>query len=103
MPLTDRIIDAGPYEPGQVLPPELVREVFKTGELNALRDELVAARQMRELLTDLADPDPCWFDHHGYCQAHGWMATDPHCPHARAKELLAELSQRADEHTEVCR
>lgn len=59
--------------------------------------------QIAELLDDLTDPDPCWFDHHGYCQAHGWMATEPRCPHARAKDVLAELSRRADEHTEVCR
>lgn len=61
------------------------------------------ADQIVELLLDLTDPDPCWFDHHGYCQAHGWMATDRRCPHARAKELLAELNRRADEHTEECR
>lgn len=42
----------------------------------------------RGLLEDLADPDPCWYDHHGYCQAHGWLQTDPKCPHLRAKELL---------------
>lgn len=44
---------------------------------------------LRELLEHLTDEDPCWFDHHGYCQAHGWMETEPRCPHARAKELLA--------------
>lgn len=43
--------------------------------------------ELRELLADLTDPDECWFDHHGYCQAHGWMQTDPPCPHARAKQL----------------
>jgi hypothetical protein len=46
--------------------------------------------ELRELLQDLIDPDPCSFDHHGYCQAHGWMSTSPRCPHARAKELLGE-------------
>lgn len=39
------------------------------------------------LIRDLTDPDPCWFDHHGHCQAHGW--TDPgECPHRRATRLL---------------
>lgn len=47
-----------------------------------------AADHLIELIQDLADPDPCTFDHHGYCQAHGWMATDPHCPHARARDVL---------------
>jgi hypothetical protein len=42
-----------------------------------------------DLLDDLTDPDDCWYDHHGYCQAHFWLATDPRCPHARAKDILA--------------
>lgn len=41
------------------------------------------------ILADMVDPDPCWYDHHGYCQAHGWTQTEPRCPHARARELLA--------------
>lgn len=48
------------------------------------------ARRIVDLLRDLTDPDPCTFDHHGYCQAHGWMATEPRCPHARAKEMLGD-------------
>lgn len=40
------------------------------------------------LLAELTDPDPCRFDHHGYCQAHGYFETEPKCPHARAKDLL---------------
>ncbi|MEU8829312.1 hypothetical protein [Streptomyces sp900116325] len=46
--------------------------------------------QPLELLRELVDPDPCYFDHHGYCQAHGWMTVEPACPHARTKELLAD-------------
>ena len=53
-----------------------------------------AAADIQQLIVDLTDEDPCRFDHHGYCQAHGWMATDPRCPHARAKELLAEGDAR---------
>lgn len=40
------------------------------------------------LIRDLADPDPCTYDHHGHCQAHGWFAYDRRCPHARAQDLL---------------
>jgi hypothetical protein len=47
---------------------------------------------IRELIRDLTDPDDCWFDHHGYCQAHGWTDLDRRCPHARAKELLENES-----------
>jgi hypothetical protein len=44
--------------------------------------------ELLELVRDFLDPDPCWFDHHGYCQAHGWFDTDPACPHGRARRLL---------------
>lgn len=40
------------------------------------------------IIRDLVDPDACWYDHHGYCQAHGWTDTEPICPHARAKDFL---------------
>ncbi|WP_162602947.1 hypothetical protein [Streptomyces sp. CS090A] len=47
------------------------------------------------LVADFIDPDPCHFDHHGYCQAHGWFATDPGCPHGRAKALGLEETEEA--------
>jgi hypothetical protein len=47
--IADRVIDAGPYAAGQTLPVELVRDVFKTAELNELRAELIAGRQARGL------------------------------------------------------
>ena len=31
------------------------------------------------------DPDPCEYDHHGYCQAHS--LDERPCPHERAAEL----------------
>lgn len=51
-----------------------------------------------ELLEDLVDQDECWFDHHGGCQAHGYLSLEPgeRCPHAEAKELLAALPERTD-------
>ena len=47
--------------------------------------------QVKQLLRDMTDPDNCWFDHHGGCQAHGYLSLQPgeKCPHAEAKELLA--------------
>lgn len=46
------------------------------------------------LLGDMVDPDPCWFDHHGGCQAHGYLSLDngERCPNAEATELLARLN-----------
>lgn len=50
----------------------------------------VAVDSLLDLIDDLRDPDPCWYDHHGYCQAHGWTDTEPECPHARAQRILAK-------------
>jgi hypothetical protein len=62
-----------------------------------------AVHRLTIALTNLVDPDPCGdYDHHGECQTH--MATvRGRCAHADARQLLAELDRRADEHTEVCR
>lgn len=53
------------------------------------------------LIADFVDPDPCYYDHHGYCQAHGWTDTEPRCPHARAKELLAQQPARTEGENEA--
>lgn len=47
-------------------------------------------RELEGLIGDLADPEPCHYDHHGYCQAHWWFHIDLKCPHARARELTGE-------------
>ncbi len=39
-------------------------------------------------LQDLIDPDDCSLDHHGHCQAHGWLK-DGLCPQFRAKAAIA--------------
>lgn len=51
--------------------------------------------ELLELVRDFLDPDSCHYDHHGYCQAHGWFATEPACPHARARKLLGETGGSA--------
>jgi len=45
------------------------------------------------IIIDLIDEDDCYFDHHGYCQAHGWPDKGFTCPHARGKMLLKELKE----------
>ncbi|MFE7744456.1 hypothetical protein [Nocardia sp. NPDC057455] len=59
-----------------------------------LADELV---QLRRLVADFVDPDDCWFDHHGGCQAHGYLSLEPGeiCPHEEAKQYLAEVNADA--------
>jgi len=40
-----------------------------------------------KILLDLREDEPCRFDHHGNCQAHGWFGIDK-CPQARIVELM---------------
>lgn len=69
----------------------VLQAVAKAAEFRSERDECRAkSAELMQLVDEMRDPDPCWYDHHGYCQAHGWMETDPRCPHARAGDLFVE-------------
>jgi hypothetical protein len=78
---------------------ELLGMVAEQQELlNQLQTETVPnltqrASTLKDLVKDLADPDPCHFDHHGYCQAHGWFDTDPACADGRAQALFPEIKE----------
>lgn len=63
----------------------------------AHKDAVARAEQLAQLVRDLTDPDPCYFDHHGGCQAHGYLSLRPgeKCPHAEAKELLGSNETEA--------
>lgn len=47
-----------------------------------------------ELAESLVDGDDCWFDHHGGCQAHGYLALEPGelCPQMELKQRLLALT-----------
>lgn len=62
------------------------RERLKA-EVERLRAERAA---MLCLIANLVDSDDCWFDHHGGCQAHGYLSLEPgeKCPQQEAKELI---------------
>jgi len=47
-----------------------------------------------ELLQSLTDDEPCWFDHNGGCQAHGYLGLQPGelCPQFEAKRSLEAVS-----------
>lgn len=51
-------------------------------------------RDIAQLIRDLVDPDECWFDHNGGCQAHGYLSLEhgEMCPHAEAKAWLVKVS-----------
>ncbi len=59
-------------------------------ESRAMAEELV---KLRTLVADFTDPDECSFDHHGGCQAHGYLSLEPGelCPHEEAKRYLKEV------------
>lgn len=56
-------------------------------ELRLLRRAAEAVDVLREL-SEVED-QPCRYDHHGYCQEHGWFETDPPCAIKRAREIWA--------------
>lgn len=81
---------------------EEARAVFV--ELRALRAQVAATdiatsgddrSVSRDLLVSLLDDDPCWFDHHGGCQAHGYLSLEPGelCPQAELKALLVPTDE----------
>jgi hypothetical protein len=53
--------------------------------------DVLALSQYLDLLSALVDESPCEFDHHGGCQAHGYISLQPgeECPQAELKRLLA--------------
>jgi hypothetical protein len=62
----------------------------------AVRPEI---ERLLTLIRDLADGEPCWFDHHGGCQAHGYLSLEPgeRCPQGEAQELVAALDAAKEE------
>lgn len=64
--------------------------------VSALKESHANAATARQIIEELTDPDPCSFDHHGDCQAHGFfdLSSENPCGHAKAKRFLAaEVSQ----------
>lgn len=51
---------------------------------------LETLEKTRVLLSELADPDECRYDHHGDCQTH--LIAERPCPHERARSLLSGFS-----------
>lgn len=102
--------------------PEIPKEAFKAA-LEAVRNEtrgsmhsrilaraaleaaapLIRAQALDEvgpLIAALIDPDDCWFDHHGGCQAHGYLSLEPGemCPQLEAKAWVARaVTERGGE------
>lgn len=71
----------------------LQRDQFKK-TLEELFDEIEQLKtecdEARNLVLDLYDKDPCWYDRHGYCQAHLSLDYEHPCPHGIAQEKLID-------------
>ena len=57
------------------------------GLCELLEAQAAEIKRLRELLAQNIDDEPCWRDHHGYCQAH-YLEED--CRVAAARAALGE-------------
>lgn len=64
--------------------------------------EAQAKAEVFPLIRDLADPDECWFDHNGACQAHGYYSIKPGetCPQHDAKVWLSMYAEETGAKTD---
>ena len=77
----------------QLATANLVNGILAAADVDDRENGIV--RVSRDLLESLADPDDCWLDHHGGCQAHGYisLAQGQECPQYELKRLLSEAVQ----------
>lgn len=64
--------------------------------LDLARKQQAAIDAAHPIIRDLIDPDGCSFDHHGGCQAHGYLSLQPGetCPQHDAKAWLEALEAK---------
>lgn len=63
-------------------------EAVGFGDYQCREQDILALLDALDRMTTDEKTDPCWRDHHGYCQAH-WLEED--CSMQHARELLAAL------------
>lgn len=107
MSLADQIIEHGPVVPGEVYGAAIVASMCDSEMFNELRDELIAARALKQQLApgrfevdalgDYLGDAKLWVS----CRRCPWDAEIPDS--ASGPTDLAELVQRATEHAEACR
>jgi hypothetical protein len=68
----------------RVAAPALIAEL--TERRAAAERDAARIAELEGALTGVVDDEPCWYDHHGYCQAH--FVTSP-CEMAEARAALA--------------
>ncbi|KKN54865.1 hypothetical protein LCGC14_0587580 [marine sediment metagenome] len=68
----------------------LTKEDFIDAAAERHRELEADANRLSKALEGITDPDPCTvFDHHGYCQTHGWLS-ETLCGHAAARIALRQ-------------
>lgn len=74
-----------------------IRELER--DLKRARAHTPELEQLRRLVRDFTDTGDCWLDHHGGCQAHGYLEPEQGevCPHAQARQLITAWEQEARE------
>ncbi len=57
----------------------------------ALQAAAAQIERLHDLIACVADESPCWFDHHGGCQEHGFLSlkAGERCPMGEIQELIA--------------
>lgn len=79
----EALIGIGYFKPDEVdddVAPRIIE--YHSHVVNLLNEAATALRAVQ-------DTDPCWYDHHGSCQAHG--CGDP-CGQLLVKEVLKKLN-----------
>jgi len=79
------VIDAGRIEANELFD-TLADQEAEIARLKALHDRLVEA--LRDVI-EQTGAEPCWYDHHGYCQEHN-LTEKEDCWFFKAQALIAE-------------
>ena len=67
-------------------------QYYLPSERQAIARLIAAAPELLAVIRELMDPDPCWADHHGYCQAHHLHPIEE-CPMRVGKRLIVEIEE----------
>lgn len=65
----------------------MLRDVIHVNK--KMKEQLKIAKEICEAVVEVKDEE-CWFDHHGYCQAHN---LEKDCHVAKAREFMGEESE----------
>lgn len=70
--------------------PDQIAAALSTAGFGPAQEERDALAKAADLVRDMIDPDDCHFDHHGGCQAHGYLSLQigELCPQLEAKVWL---------------